>query len=91
MKRSSRGHVHDVSALAALDHLLAENATTVHLIAEASRRAAIDRDRYLGDTTRLPYRDLFSAARAAQWRASINPTRVTPTVSLTEPASTIDP
>ncbi|HEX9502580.1 MAG TPA: gamma-glutamyltransferase [Thermoanaerobaculia bacterium] len=66
-----------------------ENATTVHLIAEASRRAAIDRDRYLGDTTRMPYRDLFSAARAAQWRASINPTRATPTVSLTEPASTI--
>jgi gamma-glutamyltranspeptidase/glutathione hydrolase len=58
-------------------------------MAEASRRAAIDRDRYLGDTTRMPFRDLFSAARAAQWRASINPTRVTPTVSLTEPAATI--
>src|SRR2546430_16806428 len=66
-----------------------ENASTVHLIAEASRRAAIDRDRYLGDTTRVPYRDLFSAARAAQWRASINPARVTPAASLTEPAATI--
>ncbi|MDQ6800772.1 MAG: gamma-glutamyltransferase [Acidobacteriota bacterium] len=73
-----------------LDTLGSQSAATVHLIAEASRRAAIDRDRYLGDTTtRMPYRDLFSAARAAQWRASINPTRVTPTVSLTEPASTI--
>jgi gamma-glutamyltranspeptidase/glutathione hydrolase len=66
-----------------------QSPATVHLMAEASRRAAIDRDRYLGDTTRMPYRDLFSAARAAQWRASINPTRVTPTVSLTEPAATI--
>ena len=66
-----------------------QSAATVHLIAEASRRAAIDRDRYLGDTTHMPYRELFSASRAAQWRASINPTRVTPTVSLTEPAATI--
>ena len=66
-----------------------QNATTVHLMAEAARRAAIDRDRSLGDTTRVPYRDLFSPARAAQWRASINPTRVTPTASLTEPAATI--
>jgi gamma-glutamyltranspeptidase/glutathione hydrolase len=66
-----------------------QSGATVHLIAEASRRAAIDRDRYLGDTTHMLYRDLFSPARAAQWRATINPTRVTPTVSLTEPSSTI--
>jgi gamma-glutamyltranspeptidase/glutathione hydrolase len=68
-----------------------QTASTIHLIAEASRRAAIDRDRYLGDptTSRTPYRDLFSTARAAQWRASINPTRATPTISLTEPSSTI--
>jgi len=68
-----------------------QTASTVHLIAEASRRAAIDRDRYLGDptTSRTPYRELFSPARAAQWRSSINPTRVTPTVTLAEPAATI--
>jgi gamma-glutamyltranspeptidase/glutathione hydrolase len=66
-----------------------QSASTVHLIAEASRRAAIDRDRYIGDTTRIPYRDLFSPGRAAQWRASINPKRATPTMTLTEPAATI--
>ena len=68
-----------------------QTASTVHLIAEASRRAAIDRDRYLGDptTSRTPYQDLFSPARAAQWRSSINPTRATPTITLTEPSATI--
>ena len=68
-----------------------QTATTVHLIAEASRRAAIDRDRYLGDptTSRTPYRDLFSTARAIQWRSTINPTRATPTITLTEPTTTI--
>jgi gamma-glutamyltranspeptidase/glutathione hydrolase len=61
------------------------------LLAEAARRAAIDRDRYLGDPTtlRMPYRELLSAERATQWRSSIDPARVTPTISLTEPASTI--
>jgi gamma-glutamyltranspeptidase/glutathione hydrolase len=64
---------------------------SVHLMAEASRRAAIDRDRYLGDpaTLRMPYRDLLSPERGKQWRASIDPDRATPTISLTEPASTI--
>jgi gamma-glutamyltranspeptidase/glutathione hydrolase len=66
-----------------------QSAATVHLIAEASRRAAIDRDRYVGDSTRMPYRDLFSPTRATQWRSSINPTRATPTVTLTEPTTTI--
>lgn len=68
-----------------------QTARSVHLIAEASRRAAIDRDRYLGDpaTLRTPYRELLSPERAAQWRASINPARATPTISLTEPATTI--
>ena len=64
---------------------------SVHLMAEAARRAAIDRDRHLGDpaTLRMPYRDLLSPERANQWRASIDPARATPTISLTEPASTI--
>ncbi len=64
---------------------------TIHLLAEVQRRAAIDRDRYLGDPTslRTPYRDLLSAERAAQWRASINPKRATPTISLTQPGATI--
>lgn len=63
----------------------------IHLLAEAARRAAIDRDRYLGDPAiaRTPYRDLLSQERATQWRSSIDPTKATPTLSLTEPASTI--
>ena len=61
---------------------------SLHLIAEAERRAWIDRNRYLGDptTSRIPYRELLSAERAAQWRSSINATRATPTVSLVQPA-----
>ncbi len=59
---------------------------SIHLLAEAQRRAAIDRDRYLGDPTvqRTPYRDLLSVERAAQWRASINPSRATPTASIAQ-------
>ncbi len=63
----------------------------MHLMAEAARRAAIDRDRYLGDpaTLRMPYRELLSPERANQWRTSMDATRATPTMSLTEPASTM--
>jgi gamma-glutamyltranspeptidase / glutathione hydrolase len=63
----------------------------IHLQAEAERRAAIDRSRYIGDPAmaRIPYRDLLSPQRAAQWRTSINPKQATPTASLTEPATTI--
>jgi len=68
-----------------------QTARSVHLIAEAARRAAMDRDRHLGDPTtlRMPYRDLLSPERANQWRVSIDPARATPTISLTEPASTV--
>ncbi|HUJ16355.1 MAG TPA: gamma-glutamyltransferase family protein [Thermoanaerobaculia bacterium] len=61
------------------------SAATMHLMAEAARRAAIDRDRYVGDPTtqRTPYRELLSAERVKQWRASIDPLRATPTISLT--------
>jgi gamma-glutamyltranspeptidase/glutathione hydrolase len=64
-------------------------AKTFHYLAEAERRAALDRDRYLGDPDqgRLPWRELLSEERAKQWRATINPTRVTPNVMLTEPSS----
>jgi gamma-glutamyltranspeptidase/glutathione hydrolase len=60
---------------------------SLHLLAEAERRAYIDRNRYLGDptTSRLPYRELLSAERARQWRSTINPGRVTPTITLAEP------
>ncbi|HEX7420271.1 MAG TPA: gamma-glutamyltransferase [Thermoanaerobaculia bacterium] len=63
----------------------------IHLEIEAERRAAIDRNRYIGDPamSRIPYRDLLSAQRAATWRTSIDPKRSTATAMLTEPATTI--
>ncbi len=68
-----------------------QSAAEIHLVAEAARRAAIDRDRYLGDpaTGRTPFADLLSPQRAAQWRASIDPAKATPTISLSEPAASI--
>lgn len=63
----------------------------IHLVAEAARRAAIDRDRYLGDpaVARTPYADLLSPQHAERWRASIDPARATPTITLTEPATAL--
>jgi gamma-glutamyltranspeptidase / glutathione hydrolase len=64
-----------------------QSVKTLHLLLEAERRAAIDRDKYLGDPTggRVPVRDLLSDERAAFWRASIDPKKVTPTIAITEP------
>ena len=64
---------------------------SLHLIAEAERRAFIDRTHYLGDpaTVRIPYRELLSDERAKQWRASIKVDRATPTTTLAEPGTTI--
>jgi gamma-glutamyltranspeptidase/glutathione hydrolase len=61
----------------------------IHLIAEATRRAMLDRNKYLGDpdTSRIPYRDLLSEERAKAWRASIDPKRATASASLSEPGS----
>ena len=63
----------------------------IHLEVEAERRASIDRSRYIGDPamSRIPFRDLLSAQRAATWRASIDAKRATPTALLAEPATTI--
>ena len=70
---------------------LSESAKTIHLLLEATRRAAIDRDRYVADpdVRRVPYRDLLSAERAQQWRSSIDPLRATPTATLGEPATAV--
>ncbi len=57
---------------------------TVHLLAEAERRAAYDRDRFFADNSILSYRDVLSADHAKQWRASIDPARATPTIALGE-------
>ncbi|HET8796887.1 MAG TPA: gamma-glutamyltransferase, partial [Thermoanaerobaculia bacterium] len=59
----------------------------IHLFGEAMRRAAIDARRAVADPlgARIPYRDLLSPARAAEWRKSILPDRVISTSSLAEP------
>jgi gamma-glutamyltranspeptidase / glutathione hydrolase len=56
----------------------------IHLLAEAARRAYLDRNQFLGDpaSTRIPYATLFSEERAAQWRSSITLDRATPTREL---------
>jgi gamma-glutamyltranspeptidase/glutathione hydrolase len=60
---------------------------TIHLIAEAERRAYIDRNRYLGDpaVSRIPYHELFSDQHLKRWRATIDPARATPTSTLAAP------
>ncbi|HWS71632.1 MAG TPA: gamma-glutamyltransferase, partial [Thermoanaerobaculia bacterium] len=42
-----------------------QSSQAIHLLAEATRRAYIDRNKYLGDpgTTRIPYRELLSEER----------------------------
>jgi gamma-glutamyltranspeptidase/glutathione hydrolase len=61
---------------------------TLHLYGEATRRAMIDAERYVADpsTARIPYRDLLSQARAAQWRKTIQADRASATSNLTEPS-----
>jgi gamma-glutamyltranspeptidase/glutathione hydrolase len=65
----------------------------LHLLTEAERRAAIDRDKFLADPSanRVPLHDLLSDERAAVWRASIDPNRVTPTVALADPGAVATP
>ncbi|HYK04010.1 MAG TPA: gamma-glutamyltransferase [Thermoanaerobaculia bacterium] len=60
---------------------------SLHLLVEAQRRGTIDRLRYIGDPlgARIPYRDLLSQKRAELWRKTIDPARVTPTSTLSEP------
>jgi gamma-glutamyltranspeptidase/glutathione hydrolase len=66
-----------------------QSVEALHLISEASRRAAIDRDRYLADPTgaRIPYRDLLASAHAETWRKSILADRVTATAMLADALS----
>jgi gamma-glutamyltranspeptidase / glutathione hydrolase len=64
-----------------------QTTATLHLMAEAERRAAIDRMRYVGDPVgaRIPYRELLSQRRAELWRKTIDPKRAVATAALTEP------
>ena len=65
------------------------DARSIHLISEASRRAAIDRDHHLSDPSAMQtsLRDLLSDDRASRWRQSIDLNRATPTSTLVEPGS----
>ena len=65
----------------------------VHLVAEAMRRAFIDRNRYLGDPdfVQMPLERLLSKQYAATLRAQIDPLHATPTPPATtggEPSQT---
>ena len=69
----------------------AQSAATIHLLLEATRRATIDRDKYVADPAvrRFPYRELLSSERAQHWRSSIDPLHATPTITLGEPTAVI--
>jgi gamma-glutamyltranspeptidase/glutathione hydrolase len=66
-----------------------QSVNSLHLIAEASRRASIDRDRVMADPAgaRIPYRDLLATAHAEAWRSSIIADRVTATSMLADAAT----
>lgn len=62
---------------------------SIHLVAEAERRAYTDRNKYLGDpsSAHIPLRDLLSDERAQQWRASIDLDKATASAELKEPGA----
>ena len=61
---------------------------SLHLIAEAWRRAFMDRAQYLGDPdfNHIPTSELLSKKYAAAWRTGISPERATPSAELKRPA-----
>ena len=60
----------------------------VHYIAEAFRRAYMDRSDYLGDPDfmPMPLKQMADPAYAAAWRKSIDPTQPSPSPTLARPA-----
>jgi gamma-glutamyltranspeptidase/glutathione hydrolase len=66
---------------------------SMHLIAEAFRRAYMDRSDYLGDPdyNRIPVTELTSKRYAAAWRASINPLAAVPSATLQRPEGFLPP
>jgi gamma-glutamyltranspeptidase/glutathione hydrolase len=64
------------------------SAAQVHIITEAFRRAYKDRGDYLGDPdfNNLPLKQMADPKYAAAWRASIDPTKPTPSKDLVRPA-----
>ena len=69
------------------------SAAQVHIITEAFRRAYKDRSDYLGDPdfSPIPIKELANPAYAAAWRASIDPTKPTPSLDLVRPTGFVPP
>ncbi|MEO6806601.1 MAG: gamma-glutamyltransferase [Edaphobacter sp.] len=69
------------------------SAAQVHIITEAFRRAYMDRADYLGDPdfNTLPLKQMANMKYAAAWRASIDPTKPTPSKDLVRPAGFMPP
>ncbi len=65
----------------------------MHTIAEAFRRAFMDRTDYLGDPdfTHIPVQQMISRPYAAAWRASILPDKATPSNTLQRPDGFLPP
>lgn len=65
----------------------------MHLITEAFRRAYMDRTDYLGDPdfTDIPVTQMISPAYAAALRASIDPSKATPSADLHRPPGFLPP
>ena len=69
------------------------SAAQVHIIAEAFRRAYMDRGDYLGDPdfNTLPLKQMANMKYAAAWRRSIDPTKPTPSKDLVRPTGFLPP
>ena len=65
----------------------------MHLIAEAYRRAYMDRSDYLGDSdfVKVPVEQLIDKRYAAAWRAGIEQDQATPSSTLRRPAGFLPP
>jgi gamma-glutamyltranspeptidase/glutathione hydrolase len=69
------------------------SAASIHLVAEAYRRAYMDRNEYMGDPDYNPIhvQQLTAKPYAAAWRASIIPDAASPSAGLVRPAGFMPP
>jgi gamma-glutamyltranspeptidase/glutathione hydrolase len=76
-----------------LAHLGDRTAASIHLIAEAFRRAYMDRAEYLGDPdyNHIPVTELTSKKYATAWRAGITADAATPSAELMRPHGFLSP
>jgi gamma-glutamyltranspeptidase/glutathione hydrolase len=76
-----------------LAHLGDRTATSIHLIAEAFRRAYMDRAEYLGDPdyNHIPVTELTSKKYSTAWRGGITADAATPSAALVRPHGFLSP